>query len=246
MNEFKGRILHSHDFRDARDFTGQRVLIIGACYSGEDFVLQLLKFGAKNVIFAYRSRPKGVTCIMPDGKEERPMVERFDFDKAYFEDKSSAEIDAVILATGYRNYFPFLEDRLRIPEESHVYPEGLYKASLFYRAGNNRLFYVGVQIQFNTFNYFEVIANWTCKFIIGELEDEPKEQKQMEADSNEWHKRACACASETDVVLFQTDLIDHLAILGGYNRTVAKNKEAMMEWIRVRKESLGLANYRDN
>ncbi|XP_045208796.2 senecionine N-oxygenase-like isoform X1 [Mercenaria mercenaria] len=144
MNEFKGRILHSHDFRDARDFTGQRVLIIGAGYTGEDLVVQLLKFGAKSVILAYRTRPKGDTCIMPDGVEERPMVECFDYDKAHFKDGSSAEIDAVILTTGYRNYFQFLEDRFRIPEETHPYPEGLYKASLFYKAGNNRLFYIGV------------------------------------------------------------------------------------------------------
>ncbi|XP_045208771.2 senecionine N-oxygenase-like [Mercenaria mercenaria] len=245
MNEFKGRILHSHDFRDARNFTGQRVLVVGAGFTGEDLVLQLLKFGAKHTILAYRTRPKGDTCIMPDGVEERPMVERFDYNKAHFKDGSSAEIDAVILTTGYRNYFPFLEDRFRIPEETHPYPEGLYKACLFYKAGNNRLFYIGVLEQFNSFLYFEVMANWTCKYIMGQLPDEPKEQKEMEADCHRWIDRVNACASESDLLHFQTVLIAHLAELAGYNNDIARREELLLQLIKDRKESLGLANYRD-
>ena len=31
-----GRILHAHDFRDAREFAGQDVLILGTSYSAED------------------------------------------------------------------------------------------------------------------------------------------------------------------------------------------------------------------
>ncbi|XP_060597998.1 trimethylamine monooxygenase-like [Ruditapes philippinarum] len=246
LNDFQGRILHSHDFRDAREFSQKKVLIVGAGYSGEDIVLHCIKFDAKRVILSHRTRPKGETCIMPDSVEEKPLVERFDSSKAYFKDGTSADIDAVILTTGYRNYFPFLEDRFRIAEETHVYPKGLYKGALFLGQGNNRLLYVGVLEQFNTLNYLEVIANWACKFIMGELEGEPRDSKHMQADADEWHSKANACASESDVVKFQTALISHLAELGGYNPTVAKNTETIMEWIRVRKESLGLANYRDN
>jgi trimethylamine monooxygenase len=127
LNDFQGRILHSHDFRDAREFSQKKVLIVGAGYSGEDIVLHCIKFDAKRVILSHRTRPKGETCIMPDSVEEKPLVERFDSSKAYFKDGTSADIDAVILTTGYRNYFPFLEDRFRIAEETHVYPKGLYK-----------------------------------------------------------------------------------------------------------------------
>jgi trimethylamine monooxygenase len=163
MNDFTGPIIHSHDFRDGRIFTGKRVLLIGAGMTGEDLVLQCLKFGAKHVILAYRTRPKSATCIMPEDVEERPNVERFDSTKAYFKDGSSAEIDCVILTTGYRNYFPFLEDRFRIDEKTNFYPEGLYKGTLFYKEGNNRLFYIGALSQIYTFIYFEVLAKWTCK-----------------------------------------------------------------------------------
>lgn len=163
LNSFQGRILHSHDFRDAREFKDQRVLLIGAAYSGEDIGLQLIKYGAKRVILCYRNKPKSSTCLIPKEMEEKPIVDRFDTSKAYFTDGTCAEVDAVILTTGYRNRFPFLEDKLRINEETHPYPEGLYEASVFYKHGDNRLFYVGVQEQFHTFTYFEATAYWICK-----------------------------------------------------------------------------------
>ncbi|XP_060595937.1 trimethylamine monooxygenase-like [Ruditapes philippinarum] len=244
MEQFKGRILHSHDFRNPREFSGQRVLLIGAGYTGEDILLQCLKFGAKHVIMAYRTRPKGDTCIMPEGIEERPIVERFDSNKAYFKDGASAEIDSVILTTGYRNYFPFLEDKFRIPEETHPYPEGLYKATLFYKEGNNRLFYIGTLEQFNSFAYFEVMASWTCRYIMGQLEDEPKEKKEMQANSQQWIKRANACTSESQVLHFQTELIAHLAELSGYHSNIEKNEEVLNKLVKDRKE-FGLAKYRD-
>jgi trimethylamine monooxygenase len=36
FEKFEGRILHSHDFRDACEFSKSRILIIGASYSAED------------------------------------------------------------------------------------------------------------------------------------------------------------------------------------------------------------------
>ncbi|XP_045208781.2 senecionine N-oxygenase-like [Mercenaria mercenaria] len=245
MNEFKGRILHSHDFRDARQFRGQRVLIVGAGLTGEDLVLQLLKFGAERVILAYRTRPKGDTCKMPDGVEEKPIVERFDHYAAHFKDGSSAEIDAVILTTGYRNYFPFLEDRFRISEETHPYPEGLYNACLFYKAGNNRLFYVGVLEPFHTILFLDVMACWTCKYIMGQLPDEPKEQNEMDADCHRWIDQVNAIVSELDFLRFQTALISHLAELTGYNNDVAKREAVLQQLLKDRKGSLGLAGFKD-
>ena len=38
---FKGRILHAHDFRDALEFKGQDILIVGSSYSAEDIKLAL-------------------------------------------------------------------------------------------------------------------------------------------------------------------------------------------------------------
>ena len=35
--------MHAHDFRDASEFKGQRLLLVGASYSAEDIALQCIK-----------------------------------------------------------------------------------------------------------------------------------------------------------------------------------------------------------
>ncbi len=112
---FKGRILHSHDFRSAEEFkgltlgyttycivqsrnpgsteilcTGQRVLVIGAHYSSEDLALQTVKFGAKRAICSYRTKPTGFKW--PKGIEERPLLKKVEGRKAFFKDGTTAEV----------------------------------------------------------------------------------------------------------------------------------------------------------
>lgn len=47
---FGGRILHAHDFRDALEFKGKNVLLVGSSYSAEDIGSQCYKYGAKQII----------------------------------------------------------------------------------------------------------------------------------------------------------------------------------------------------
>ena len=49
FDKFPGRIMHSHDFRDAQEFAGKRLLVIGSSYSAEDIALQTKKYGAQSV-----------------------------------------------------------------------------------------------------------------------------------------------------------------------------------------------------
>ena len=59
FNIFNGRILHAHDFRDAVEFKGKTVLIVGSSYSAEDVGSQCYKYGAKQIYSCYRSQPMG-------------------------------------------------------------------------------------------------------------------------------------------------------------------------------------------
>ena len=43
FNKFEGRILHAHDFRDATEFSGKDILVVGTSYSAEDIALQCYK-----------------------------------------------------------------------------------------------------------------------------------------------------------------------------------------------------------
>ena len=46
IEKFPGRVMHSHDFRDANEFTGKRLLCIGSSYSAEDIAMQVVKVTA--------------------------------------------------------------------------------------------------------------------------------------------------------------------------------------------------------
>lgn len=83
-------MLHSHDFRHAAEFSGQRILVVGVGYSGEDIALQAIKFGAKEVVCSYRSKPAHFKW--PDGIKEKPLVDSVRNGTVSFVDGSSEEV----------------------------------------------------------------------------------------------------------------------------------------------------------
>ena len=75
----------------------------------EDMILaanELIKFGAKNVVCSWRTKPMGFKW--PQNIEERPLVQRFEGRRAWFKDGTSLDVDAVIFCTGYLHSYPFL------------------------------------------------------------------------------------------------------------------------------------------
>ncbi|MEO0489434.1 MAG: NAD(P)/FAD-dependent oxidoreductase, partial [Cyanobacteria bacterium J06659_2] len=68
IDRFPGRVLHSHDFREAREFTGRDLLVVGGSYSAEDIALQSYKYGARSVTISYRTAPMGFEW--PEGIKE--------------------------------------------------------------------------------------------------------------------------------------------------------------------------------
>ena len=73
LEKFPGRVMHSHDFRDANEFAGKDLLdVVGSSYSAEDIGIQCHKYGARSMTFSYRTKPMGFDW--PDGVEERPLV----------------------------------------------------------------------------------------------------------------------------------------------------------------------------
>jgi trimethylamine monooxygenase len=157
IETFTGRIIHSHDFRDANEYKEQRLSIVGASYSAEDITLQCLKFGAKNIVTSYRSKP--MNFKWQSGIEERPLITRIDNNNVHFKDGT------IILCNGYRYQLPFLGDDLRLYSTLSLYPSDLYKGSLWLKGGNNKLFYMGAQGQYYTFTMFDVQALWICKHV---------------------------------------------------------------------------------
>merc|ERR1712080_140704 len=102
--------MHAHDFRDACEFKDKTVLLVGASYSAEDIALQVIKYGAKHVICTWRTKPMGYNW--PSTIEERPLLTNIDGNTISFRDGSTAEVDAILLCTGYLHAYPFLSDDL--------------------------------------------------------------------------------------------------------------------------------------
>ena len=165
FDQFYGRIVHAHDFRDAREFAGQDVLLVGASYSAEDIGSQCWKYGAKTVTTSYRSAPMGFNW--PDNWEEKPALERVEGKTAFFKDGTSKQVDAIILCTGYKHYFPFLPDDLRLKTKNRLATHDLYKGVVYVH--NPKMFFLGMQDQWFTFNMFDAQAWYVRDIILGRI-----------------------------------------------------------------------------
>lgn len=121
--KYSGRMLHAHDFRDAEQFRGMDVMIVGASYSAEDIGSQCWKYGARSITACYRTKP--MRFNFPDNWETKPLLEHIERKTCFFKDGSSKDIDAIILCTGYLHYFPFLTDKLRLITKNRLWTQNL-------------------------------------------------------------------------------------------------------------------------
>jgi trimethylamine monooxygenase len=183
LDKFPGRVMHAHNFRDAREFKDKRMLLIGASYSAEDIALQLSKYGASDIICTYRTRPMGFKW--PANISERPLLVKVDGNTVHFKDGSTAEVDAIILCTGYLYSYPFLkDDSLRLNTPNVIFPDGLYKNTLWIKGGNHKLMYMGAQDLCYTYTLFDAQAKWCVQYIMGKIK--LPTQAAMEEEVKKW------------------------------------------------------------
>ncbi|MBE7380025.1 MAG: NAD(P)/FAD-dependent oxidoreductase [Leptolyngbya sp. SIO1E4] len=205
IDQFSGQILHSHDFRDAREFADRDLLVVGSSYSAEDIALQSYKYGARSVTISYRTAPMGFDW--PDGIKEVPLLTHLEGKTAHFKDGSSQAIDAIVLCVGYQHSFPFLADSLRLKTQNRLYPGSLYKG-IFWET-NPKLMYLGMQDQFYTFSMFDVQAWYARDVVLGRiLLPEPA---VMAKDIALWQQREAALKDAFEQIDFQKDYVVDLA-----------------------------------
>lgn len=241
IETFPGRIIHSHDFRDATQFKGQRVLVVGAKYSAEDIALQCLKFGAKSIVTSYRSSP--MNFKWPVGIEERPLVQKIEGKVVHFLDGSSTEVDSIILSTGYKYKFPFMEENLRLSSSRTFYPAGLYKGSLWLQGGDGKLFYMGIQDQFFSFTMFDAQGLWICRYITDTLPNKPKSCEEMKKEGQKWVQRCKSLKDIHEQIDFQADFIKDLSNGTGYSPDVPKANKFFHKWDSDKRANI--VTYRD-
>ena len=199
MKTFPGRIMHSHDFRDAEEFRGKSVIVLGSSYSAEDIALQSYKYGAKSVTIGYRNAPMGFDW--PNGIKEVHQLERIDGNQAIFQDGHVQEADVIILCSGYLHHFPYLEEDLKLKTHNRLYPPQLYKGVVW--QDNHQLFYLGMQDQFYTFNMFDAQAWYARDVIMGAIT--LPEPDAISGDIDSWVTREEALENPTEQIDFQTE-----------------------------------------
>ncbi len=238
MESFQGRVMHAHDFRAADEFIGKRLLMIGSSYSAEDIGTQCIKYGAKSITFSYRTKPMGFDW--PEGFVEKPLVLKLVGKTAYFKDGTTAEVDAIILCTGYLHTFPFLPDELRLKTHNCLYPADIYKG-IFWK-DNPKLMYLGMQDQYYTFNMFDAQAWYARDYVLGRIQLPSKEDQA--ADIEKWLDYQKTVTNPFEAIDFQTDYVRELLAATDYpHLDVDKVSELFKEWEHHKLE--GILTYRD-
>eukprot|EP00794_Sanderia_malayensis_P017287 gene17287-19015_t len=238
IDKFPGRVMHSHDFREAVEFKGKRLLIVGSSYSAEDIALQCIKYGATSVICSWRTKPMGFHW--PSEITERPLLTKIEGSTCYFKDNTESDVDAIILCTGYLHHYPFLADDLRMRSANILYPSDLYKGLVWMKSGNKKLMYIGAQDQWYTFTMFDAQGLWIGKYLSNEISI--PDYETMEMSSKEWIERCQKIKDSYDVVKFQTDYVVDIANEAnyGYDLDVA---DIFNKWVGHKDECI--MTYRD-
>ena len=207
LDQFPGRIIHSHDFRNGEEFVGQNVLVIGSRWSAEDIALQLYKFGAKSITISYRNKPIGFSW--PEAIVEVPLLTEIKGKTVHFKDGIKRDIDSIIFCTGYQHHFPFLAENLRLVTGNRPYPGQLYKGIFFQDQPN--LLYLGMQdVTFPV--HFDAQAWYARDVILGRTALPDPEERQRDIAS--WQEREAQeiCRQLIDVLRFMADYIKDLLL----------------------------------
>ena len=239
FDTYNGRLLHAHDYRDAREFAGMDVLIIGTSYSAEDIASQCHKYGAKSLTISHRTAPTGFHW--PESFEEVPLLTHVDRKQAYFKDGSSKNIDAIILCTGYLHHFPFMDEDLRLKTTNRMWTPDLYQGVIWQK--NPKVMYLGMQDQYYTFNMFDVQAWYVRDVIMGRIQLPSYEE--MQKDSQAWLDREATLENYEDEIWFQGDYVQTLLDQSDYPKfDVQGINNTFMEWEHHKHDDI--MGYRNN
>ncbi|AXI47146.1 potassium transporter [Sulfitobacter sp. SK012] len=239
FDSFKGRVLHAHDFRDAMEFKGMDLLIIGTSYSAEDIGSQCWKYGAKSITVSHRTAAMGYDW--PDNWAEVPLLTKVVGNTAHFKDGTSRDVDAIILCTGYRHHFPFMADSLRLQTANRLATSDLYKGVAWII--NPNVFYLGMQDQWFTFNMFDVQAWWARDVIMGKIA--LPSHDEMQADVADRVAREDTGEDDYDAIWYQGDYVKELMELTDYpSFDVEGACQAFKQWKGHKKA--GIMTFRDN
>lgn len=233
LDRFNGRVLHAHDFRDAVEFKDKDLLIIGTSYSAEDIGSQCWKYGCKSITVSHRTAPMGYKW--PENWQEVPLLTSVSGNTCTFEDGTTRDVDAIILCTGYLHHFPFMDPDLTLKTANRLATADLYKGIVF--NPNPKLFYLGMQDQWYTFNMFDAQA-WYARDIIMDRIAVPDAATRAK-DVEDRVTAEDALEDDYACIVYQGDYVKELIASTDYpSFDVDGANEAFFQWKKHKKEDI--------
>ena len=238
LDRFNGRVMHAHDFRDAVEFKDRDILIIGTSYSAEDIGSQCWKYGCRSVTVSHRTAAMGYDW--PDNWKEVPLLQKVEENTCTFKDGSTADVDAIILCTGYLHHFPFMAPELCLKTANRLATANLYKGVVW--VDNPKLFYLGMQDQWYTFSMFDAQAWYARDIVLGRIAVPDRDARAADAADRE--AREDALEDDYGAISYQGDYVRELVADTDYpSFDVDRTDEAFFQWKKSKKQ--GIMTYRD-
>nr|XP_006627556.1 PREDICTED: flavin-containing monooxygenase FMO GS-OX-like 4 [Lepisosteus oculatus] len=215
LENFKGTLMHSHDYRCAEPLAGKSVVLLGAGLSGLDIAVELSKVDAQ-VTLSHGNRP--LTCRLPPGVRQAPSVEKVLPDGALqFRDGELARPEVFLLCTGYNFTYPFLAaaPELGLRVQDHLVTP-LYKFLL--HPAYPSLFIVGICRAICPFPHFHCQTQYVLSVLDGScpLPSREEMEREMTAEIESRRRRGIATRHILKLDSEQWDYNDELAQLAGF------------------------------
>jgi len=189
---------------------------------------------------SHRTAPMGFKW--PDNWQEVPLLQKVEKNTCTFKDGTQKDVDAIILCTGYLHHFPFMDEGLRLRTANRLATADLYKGVAWVK--NPKLFYLGMQDQWFTFNMFDAQAWWVRDAIMGRIEI-PSDFQTLKADVDRRIAAEDAGESDYDAIQYQGDYTKELIEETDYpSFDVQGACEAFFQWKKHKKENI--MGFRDN
>ncbi|XP_053685201.1 senecionine N-oxygenase-like [Sabethes cyaneus] len=190
MQMYRGKQLHSHDYRSPKHFQGEIVLVIGAGPSGMDLALEISKT-AWLVIMSHHTKEPFKT-VFPNNLKQKPDVKELTSRGALFVDGTHSDCTVILYCTGYRYSFPFLSLSSGITvDDNCVQP--LYKHCI--NINHPTMAFIGLPYYVCAAQMFDLQARFCLRYYTGEEKLPTKDemladmQQQMEQRWKEGYRK---------------------------------------------------------
>ena len=166
LGTFPGSVIHSCSYRTPCQFTGKRVLVVGAKASGTDIMYQIAP-GADSVCLVYHTNP--VKYKLPPNVELLPSIAEVDSNgTVHFENGERRTVDDIILCTGYQYHFPFLSSKSGVRVEFGKRVAPLYKH--IFNIAHPSMAFIGLNHQILPFPLFNVQVQCVLSVFTGKVQ----------------------------------------------------------------------------